>query len=344
MAMWFKQKGPESDVVVSSRVRLARNLSRYPFPFKMDEKQQKEVIEKVVFAVKKDNERTYRVYDIKNMDLITKVSLVEKHLISRDMAQAQNFRALIISEEQNVSLMVNEEDHIRLQCILPGMQISEAWKLCDTVDTVIEKEVDYAFDKNLGYLTSCPTHLGTGIRSSVMLHRPALTMTGYVGRIFEACSKLGVAVRGLYGENSEASGDMFQISNQVTLGQNEEEIVKSIENIATQIISQERMLREELYKQNKTRFEDKIMRSYGIIRNARIMSSEEAMKLLSDVRLGVYMGIIKDIRPETLNEMLVAIQPASLQKRCKTDLNPEQRDIIRAEVLRNIFSNTQDNS
>lgn len=343
MSMWYKQKGPESDVVVSSRVRLARNLSQYPFPFKMDEKQQKEVIEKVVCAVKKDNQRTYRVYDIKNMDLLTKVSLVEKHLISRDMAQAQNFRALIVSEEQNVSLMVNEEDHIRLQCILPGMQISEAWKLCDAVDTIIEKDVDYAFDKNLGYLTSCPTNLGTGIRASAMLHLPALTMTGYVGRIFEACSKLGVAVRGLYGENSEASGDMFQISNQVTLGQNEQEIVKSIENIATQIISQERMLREELFKQNKTRFEDKIMRSYGIIKNARIMSSEEAMKLLSDVRLGVHMGIIKDVKPEMLNEMIVAIQPASLQKRYKTDMNPEQRDVIRAEVLRNIFSNAQDN-
>jgi protein arginine kinase len=218
--------------------------------------------------------------------------------------------------------------------MFPGMQMDTAWKLCNNIDTLLEERIDFAFSKEYGYLTCCPTNIGTGLRASVMMHLPALVMTGYIRSILEACGKLGVAVRGIYGENSEASGNMFQISNQVTLGQAEEEIITNITNIAFQIIEQERMLRNELYKQNSYRFEDKVCRSYGIFCNSRIMSSEESLKLLSDVRLGIDMGIIKDISIETLNEVMLLTQPANLQKLAGKPLSPDERDISRAEVTR----------
>lgn len=215
-----------------------------------------------------------------------------------------------------------------------GMQLDNAWKLCDKVDTLFEEKLEFAFSKNYGYLTSCPTNLGTGMRASVMLHLPALVMTGYIGGILEACGKLGMAVRGLYGENSEASGNMFQISNQITLGLSEEEIISSITNAASQIIEQERNLRNEIYKQDTYRLEDRVYRSFGIFSNARIISTEECLKLLSDVRLGVVMGIIKNVDISLLNEIMLLIQPATLQKIEGKPLSPEERDIKRAEIIR----------
>jgi protein arginine kinase len=214
------------------------------------------------------------------------------------------------------------------------MQLDSAWELCSRMDNSLEKEIGYAFDGSYGYLTCCPTNVGTGLRASVMVHLPALVMTGYIRSILEACGKLGVAVRGLYGENSEVLGSMFQISNQVTLGATEEEIIFGIKNVAAQIIEQERTLRSELYKQNSFRFEDRVFRSYGLFSNARILSSEESLKLLSDVRLGIDMGIIRNISIETLNEIMLLIQPANLQKLVGKPLNPDERDIKRAELVR----------
>jgi protein arginine kinase len=214
------------------------------------------------------------------------------------------------------------------------MQIEEAWKLCSGIESALDKKLGFAFDKSYGYLTCCPTNIGTGIRASVMLHLPALSMTGYIKGILETCGKVGVAVRGLYGENSEAEGNMFQISNQVTLGQTEEEIIAGISNITAQIAEQEKMLRMELYRQNPVRFEDKIFRSLGLLRNARLISSEESLKLISDVRLGLIMGLLQGMELEDLNELTLMIQPAYLQKIYGEQLKPDERDQKRAELIR----------
>jgi len=230
--------------------------------------------------------------------------------------------------------MINEEDHLRIQCLFPGLQLDKAWELCDKIDSLLEENIDYAFSEKYGYLTCCPTNLGTGIRASAMLHLPALTMTGYIRGMLDACGKLGIAVRGIYGENSEALGNLFQISNQITLGLSEEEIINNVTNIGNQIINQERTLRAELYRQNPYRFEDKVYRSLGILSNARIISSEESFKLISDVRLGVDMGIIKNIDVAKLNEILLYIQPANLQKIFDRTLSPDERDIKRADLIR----------
>lgn len=336
MEGWYIEKGPESDVVMSSRVRLARNFKDYPFPFKMSKDEGEKVIEKVKDAIFNSNAATcdFEFKDMQKMNPIDRQVLVEKHLISPNLAGGKAESAAIISRDEKISIMVNEEDHLRIQCMYPGLQLDKAWELCDKMDSLLEENIDYAFSENYGYMTCCPTNVGTGIRASAMLHLPALTMTGYIKGMLEICGKLGMTVRGIYGENSDVYGNLYQISNQITLGQSEEEIINNITNIGKQIINQERILRTELYKQNPFRFEDKIYRSLGILSNARIISSEECFKLISDVRLGVVMGIIKDIDVSKLNEILLKIQPANLQMNFENPLSPEERDIKRAEMIR----------
>lgn len=343
MSVWYIEKGPEADVVISSRVRLARNLKEYPFPFMMKRQDEAKIVDLVKDTLMNDKSSAavdlhfgdLHFIDIKNINPVDKAFLVEKHIVSPDMAESQRDRGVLVSRDEKISIMVNEEDHLRIQCLFAGMQLDSAWSLCSRIDDFLEAKVEMAFDSKFGYLTCCPTNIGTGMRASVMLHLPALTMTGYIKGILEACSKLGMAVRGLYGENSEASGNMYQISNQVTLGQTEEEIIANIKNIISQIIEQERLMRREIFNQNPYRLEDRVFRAAGVLSNARIISSEESMKLLSDVRLGVDMGIIKDISIEVLNEIMLLIQPAGLQKTAGKQLNPDERDVTRAEMVRN---------
>lgn len=338
MGAWYIERGPEADVVISSRVRLARNFGNYPFPVKMSEEQEKKVLGEAKDAVLNGNSaisRDFIFVDIQGLNPVERQAMVEKHLVSPQLAEGKRNCGVLISRDEKISIMVNEEDHLRIQCMFPGFQIDKAWDVCDKVDTLLAERIDMAFDKKYGYLTCCPTNIGTGIRASAMLHLPALMMTGYIRSILEACGKMGIAVRGLYGENTEALGNMFQISNQVTLGQSEEEIIASISNITSQIIEQERMLRTELYNQNPFRIEDKVYRALGILKHSRILSSEEALKLLSDVRVGVDMGIIKNINGETLNEIMLVSQPANLQKNFGNILGPGERDIKRAEAVRN---------
>ncbi len=333
---------PDMDVAISSRVRLARNLEAYPFSTRMTRAQGAEILEKVKKVMFSDKNAgfsdEFMYFGMNSMKPLDRQLLVEKHLISPEFAEGRTDRAAIISKDERVSILVNEEDHLRLQCIYPGMQLEEAWRRCDDIETRLDEKLGFAFDGISGYLTCCPTNSGTGIRASVMLHLPALSMTGYIKGILETCSKIGVAVRGAYGENSEASGNMFQISNQVTLGQTEEEIVAGISNITSQISNQERMLRDELYKQNPHRFEDRIYRSLGLLQNARIMSSEESLKLLSDVRLGVIAGLINSIDLKKINDLMLMIRPAYLQKLAGTELGPDERDQRRAELLRKSLS------
>jgi protein arginine kinase len=337
MSEELQENSQNSNIAVSSRVRLARNIENIPFPARMGQKQYVKVIEKVRDAIYSNAEapaESFLFVEIQKLNPIERQVLVEKHLISPELADGSRERAVIISRDERISIMVNEEDHLRLQCIFPGMQLDEAWDLCKQMDDFLGERLEFAFDKTRGYLTCCPTNIGTGIRASMMLHLPALSMTGYIKGIFEACSKLNVAVRGIYGENSEASGNMFQISNQVTLGQTEDEIIASVKSVAAQISEQEKMLRNELYSQNPFRFEDRVYRSLGILSNARIMSAEESLKLLSDVRLGVDMGIIAGIGLEALNELMLFIQPAYLQKLAGKPLSPDERDLRRAELIR----------
>jgi protein arginine kinase len=336
MSGWFNDKGPESDIVISSRVRLARNLKDYPFPWKMSKEQETSLLNRIreAFMGNGSVAKSFLFLDIQSLGPIDRHSIVEKHLISPELAESSRICGALISRDEKISIMVNEEDHLRIQALFGGLQIDKALGLCSKVDTYLEEKMDFAFDNRFGYLTCCPTNIGTGIRASAMLHLPALTMTGYIRGVLDACTKLGIAVRGLYGENSEASGNMYQISNQVTLGLADNEIVTNINHIAFQIIEQERTLRSELFKQNPSRMEDKVYRSLGIFSHARIMSTEEGMKLLSDVRLGVDMGIIKNINTEILNELLLLTQPATLQKMAGGPLGSEERDIMRAEVIR----------
>lgn len=337
----MKQEGnrpaPGNEVAISSRVRLARNLEAYPFTTRMSRVQGTEILEKTRKAIFDCPEMTGYSFSYLEMQSIMPLDrqlLVEKHLISPEFIEGNANRAAIISKDGRISIMVNEEDHLRLQCIFAGMQLENAWKLCSTLESSLDKKLGFAFDKDYGYLTCCPTNTGTGIRASVMLHLPALSMTGYIKGILETCGKIGVAVRGAYGENSEAAGDMFQISNQVTLGQTEEEIIAGISNITSQISEQEKMLRMELYRQNPVRFEDRIFRSLGLLQNARVISSEESLKLMSDIRLGVIMGLLQGMELTDLNELMLMIQPAYLQKLFGEQLKSDERDQKRAEIIR----------
>lgn len=337
LAKWMEGTGPAADVVISSRVRLARNLIGLPFPQAADEASAKKVVDLVAAAVQRisaDSPQPLRFLKLAELTPLERQVLVEKHLMSPEHAGDGQARALILRDDEAVSVMVNEEDHLRIQCLMPGLQLDEAWALANRVDDQLEASLDYAFNENIGYLTACPTNAGTGMRASVMVHLPALVMTNQAGQVLGAVSKLGLLVRGLYGEGSEATGNIFQISNQVTLGSTEEDIIENLRNVVQRVIDSERQARESLYRELREQLEDRVCRAYGVFTNARIMSSQEAMQLLSDVRLGVDLNIIKSVQPVTLNELLVSTRPGFLQYLAGKELSPQERDVRRAALLR----------
>ncbi|GAB7387329.1 protein arginine kinase [Bacillaceae bacterium] len=334
---WMRGDGPEADIVISSRIRLARNLRRLPFPVLATQSQSKEVIERVAEAIRQDAFQKlgpFELIEMERLNDLQKRVLVEKHLISPNLAEESQNGAVVLSENEAVSIMINEEDHIRIQVIFPGFQLKEAWELADRIDDLFEKKIDYAFDERRGYLTCCPTNVGTGIRASVMMHLPALVMTQQINRILSAITQVGLVVRGLYGEGSEALGNLFQISNQITLGQSEEEIIANLYSVVRQIIAQERSARQWLLENSRLKLEDRLCRSYGILANARTIESKEAMQRFSDVRLGVDLGIIRGVSNQSLNELMVMTQPGFLQQYAGQMLSPEQRDERRATLIR----------
>lgn len=337
MPKWIDGEGPQNDIIISSRIRLARNLDEYPFPVALTTEKSREVIKRVsdtILAgntILKDDFKLTQMNEISNGD---KQVLIEKHLISPSLVETSNKSGVMINSDESVSIMINEEDHIRIQCLFPGFQLKETWDLANKIDDIIEEEVKYAFDENVGYLTSCPTNVGTGIRASVIIHLPALTMIDYMNRILQAVNQIGFTVRGLYGEGSESEGNMFQISNQVTLGRTEQEIIQTLIEVTKQITNKENDARATLVANNKMKLEDRICRSYGILTNARIMNSKEALKLISDVRLGIDLGIIKDIDVKAINVLMVDIQSGILQKISERNLNTNERDIERANLIR----------
>ncbi len=337
---WLKGTGPNSDIVMSSRIRLARNLHKVPFPHWANKKQSKEVLDIIQAAVARvDFFKQATFFTLADMSNTDRQFLIERHLMSYEHAQKTDNKAIIIDSEEIVSIMVNEEDHIRAQVMQSGLNLHECWNIINKIDDSLAKELNFAFLPDWGYLTACPTNTGTAMRASVMLHLPALVMTRQINNVLAAIAKLSFTTRGLYGEGTQATGNLFQISNQVSLGYREEEIIENLNGLIRQIIDQENQAREALLSRNRAMLEDKINRSSGILKSAHIITSQETIELLSMVRLGCDLDMVKDIDRQTVNELFIIIQPAHLQKTENKKLSSEERDVKRAELIRRKLSN-----
>lgn len=332
---WLKGSGPESDIVISTRIRLARNIADFPFLTRATPAQRKELEDLLSHEVKASGALTRGLYyPLDGAPALDLQFLVERHLISKDLASSAGARGVAFGERESVSIMINEEDHMRMQVLKSGLQIPAAWAQIDKIDNLLEKRIDYAFSSQLGYLTVCPTNVGTGLRASVMMHLPALVITKQIEKVFYAVSKINLAVRGLFGEGTQASGNFFQISNQITLGKSEEQVITNLESAIPQIIRYERSAREALLNQSRVKLEDKVWRAHGLLKSARVISSEEVMDRLSDLRLGVNMGLIKDLSIKAINDIFILSQPAHLQKMEGKELGGPQRDALRADFIR----------
>lgn len=337
---WMREDGPENDIVLSTRIRLARNFKDKTFPIIAEEKELKSIID---FFKETYSQQTFRQYKdlaliaVKDLTEIEKLVLVEKHLISPYLVKSSE-SGVLLSENEQVSIMLNEEDHIRMQLYFPGFQLETALKEAFLFDDWLEADINYAFDEEKGYLTSCPTNVGTGMRASVMIHLPALVLTKRMKRMIPAVNQLGFVVRGIYGEGSEALGGVFQISNQVTLGKAEADIVADLDSIINKLVEQERHARTRLLERSSVQLENQIFRSYGILQHARIMESSEAATRISNVRLGIDLGIINDLDKNILNELMVLTQPGFLQSYAKATLSSIERDVLRATLIRERLS------
>ncbi|AQQ51738.1 protein arginine kinase [Planococcus lenghuensis] len=334
---WMSNEGENTDIAMSTRIRLARNLTDYLFPYAFSEAEAKKVDETVSAVLEntgKEIGNSFTHIDIRETPDLKRQILVEKHLISPLLARGESPGSVLLSKNEELSVMVNEEDHLRIQSLQPGFRLQEAYEKANDLDSLLETKLPYAFHEKFGYLTSCPTNTGTGMRASVMLHLPALTMTRQIDRIISAISRLGMVVRGSYGEGSEALGNVYQISNQVTLGKSEYEILEDLESMTLQVIEQERRSRRAIMEQSPFALEDRIYRSFGILTHARLLSTEEAARCLSDVRLGIDLELIKDIDMSILNELMIFMQPAFLQQYAEKPLQPNERDRARADLFR----------
>ena len=337
MENWYLQNGNNSDVVISTRVRLARNLSNYPFMTKAKK-------EDLIAILNKIEEITPSIgYGLKflrlsNMDDITKLSLIEKHIISADLAMSKSdLTAILLNEEENICIMINEEDHLRIQVLSAGLELENTLNLALEIDKKIEEIVNYAYSEKYGFLTACPTNVGTGMRVSVMVHLPALSITGNIRKILGAVNDFNMNVRGLYGEGSNSQGNIYQISNKQSLGISEQEVIKNMKIIIEKIIEQEKIARKYLAKES-IELEDRVYRAYGILANSRKITSEECKTLLSDVKLGTDMGIIKELDDLKVNKLNLYTKPANLQKYVGNKLEDYERDIKRAEVIKQIIN------
>ena len=333
---WLRGTGPLSDVVVSSRIRLARNLVDYAFLSTAASGERAEVFRRLTeeFTALPLGRDTL-VLNVNETDTVERDMLVERHLISRQHAAGEGTRGVTISKDETQALMINEEDHLRIQGLRSGLQLEDIWREVSEIDDALSSRVAFAFDSKLGYLTACPTNVGTGIRVSVMLHLPAVKLTKELERVARAARELRLAVRGLYGEGTEAVGDFYQISNQTTLGKSESEIIEKFSGeIIPNIVKYERTARRTLAERNSRQLDDKIWRAYGLLQNARLITSAETQTLLSPIRLGLQMNRFDRFDLATLNELFLYSQPAHLQKRAGRTLNEEERGIARADYIR----------
>ncbi len=332
---WLRGTGPSANIVMSSRTRLARNIDKVPFSNWANRKQLEDVLRMTEAAARQCSFLKDALFiKLKDLSEVDRVFFVERHLMSPEHAKDAEHKAVIVDPKEIVSIMVNEEDHLRIQVIKSGLNLKECWRIIDEIDTELSKNLPFAFSAKWGYLTACPTNAGTGLRGSAMLHLPALVFTGQIGKILQAIAKLGLNVRGLYGEGTEAMGNVFQVSNQISMGIAEEDIVDNIERMTNQLISREDATRKMLLTKNREGLIDRISRAYGTLKSAHIINSNETVALLSAIRLGVDMGIIKNMDRRTVNELFILTQPAHLQKLEGRMLNANERDVKRAEIVK----------
>jgi len=335
----WMESGPAEGPVISSRVRLARNLRETTFPGWASKDVRNHVWNDVVLAFDTiDKSDAFLRWRMDELDSLERELLFERHLISGDLAERKEGAGVFVSKDESRAVMVNEEDHIRLQSLQPGLSLREALKAAEALDDALEQHLSYAFSSKLGYLTACPSNLGTGMRASVMLHLPGLVLTEEVKPVINAVSKIGLAVRGLWGEGSEATGHMFQISNQITLGKTENEIIEHLEQIVLEVIEHEKNARQRLMEEQEIKVHDHIGRAYGVLANAALMSSGEALDLLSAIRLGVDMGLLPEMKRRDIDQLFVRIHPAHLQKEAQATLSSEERDSKRAQLIRDFLN------
>ncbi|GMU81761.1 MAG: hypothetical protein AMXMBFR47_16320 [Planctomycetota bacterium] len=338
---WLRGVGPQHDIVISTRIRLARNIRGFYFLSRADGGMRAEICDTATRAIRKARGLGEFVHvDVEALEELDRKLLVERQLISRQQAEGDGARAVAFDPTEASSIMINEEDHLRIQVMRSGLQLDEAWEQVNAIDDALDERLDYAFHSQYGYLTACPTNVGTGIRVSMMLHLPALRLTNELERVAQAAKDLRLAIRGLYGEGTEALGDFFQISNQITLGRSEQEIINDLgREVIPKIVEYEKAARAALLKGRLSALDDKIFRAMGLLQSARLISSNEAMQCLSHVRMGVHVGRLKSIDLRTVNELFLQTQPAHLQKLQGERLNGEQRSVARASLIRARLSN-----
>jgi len=330
---WLRGTGPESDIVMCSRIRLARNLADFPFINRANRVERTQIESAVRNALEAPGfDLAYQ--DVNALNALDRQFLVERQLISRELSAGDGPRGVAFGTSESVSIMVNEEDHLRIQVMHSGLSLHEVWEQINALDDQIESHLTYAFSPQLGYLTACPTNVGTGIRVGVMLHLPALVQTKQIDKVFRALHKINLAVRGLYGEGTQAFGDFYQISNQQTLGKSEQELIRNLSDVVPQIIQYERTARQALVGERRQHLHDQVSRAYGVLKTAHTISSEETMHLLSSVRLGINLGLIDDLEIPTVNELFIHTQPAHLQKLQGSNLEVDERNVARATYLR----------
>lgn len=331
---WLAASGPESDIVLTTRVRLARNLAAFPFTSRATLDQMEAVREQVLAAAKDTRALGGAIFfDLPLVPDLEKQILIERHLVSHNLVAAPAGGALIKPDEV-LSVMINEEDHLRITAFTSGLQLRQAWEAVNEVDDLLDARLPFAFDPEWGYLTACPTNTGTGMRASVLVHLPGLVLAKRMNTILKGVSQLGLSARGYYGEGTDSIGGFYQFSNQVTLGKSESDILAEIEQVTHRIIQNETTARRQLYAEDKARLEDQVWRAYGTLKSARVLSAEEAMDILSDVRLGINMGIVPEVDMHVLNEIFLNAQPAHLQYYGGQDYTPEQQDFLRAKYIR----------
>ncbi|WP_077533236.1 protein arginine kinase [Massiliimalia massiliensis] len=336
MSKWYELPAPHEDIVLSSRIRLARNLSDFPFESRMSDDQRRQLADKVKAALQDIpvGGTPLSFVEMESLDEIKRYAMVERHEVSREFVKNPKNRMLGLSADESVSIMVNEEDHLRIQVMANGLNLSSAFQLCNEIDDALDAKVDYAFDEKLGYLTTCPTNLGTGLRASVMVHLPALEKSGLMNQLTATINKLGLTIRGTYGEGSKVLGSIYQISNQITLGITEQDAIQNLESIVLQVIENEKHARESLLN-DKHRLEDVVCRSLGALRYARLLSSKEFFEEVSNVRLGISLGVIHDVEIPRLNRLMALTGSASVCEREGKNLSPQDRDFVRAGIVRN---------
>jgi len=335
-----QRHGPHDRIVMSSRVRLARNLKDATFPGWAKKPERVRVFDLIRPAVESLPEMQDAFSEaMDNLSALDKQILVERHLISREHAAKSSGSGLVLNRDETFCVMINEEDHLRMQALRPGLQLRQAWSAIDHLDSELEKKLDYAFNNDLGYMTACPTNLGTGIRVSAMLHLPGLVLAEQINPIIQSVNKLGLAVRGLYGEGTEALGNIFQVSNQMTLGENEITIVERLDKVLSQIIEHEENARQTLLEKKPKVVYNHIGRAYGILANAHSISSKETMNLLSLLKLGVDMSLFPGADRALVDELFLTTQPAHLQKQFSDKLSAEERDLLRADMVRERLKN-----